>query len=148
MKDPQIILFNHLLQHQYNLMKYPAHQSVPLAPIQNAIHHMPGNVHVYNFDILPLPSTQGMHIFCQMISFSFSVSPIGATLAHMVVDIGVTKAPHAGATGSAMSSEMPSSAASSNHVPFTPSEIPGKHLGTTLYFADAMNVSQSDEEKP
>ena len=46
----------------------------------------------------------------------------------MVVDNGVTEAPHAGASGSAMSSEMavsPSSAASSNHAPFTPSEIPG-----------------------
>ena len=46
----------------------------------------------------------------------------------MVVDNGVPEAPHAGATGSAMSSEMavsPSSAASSNHAPFTPSEIPG-----------------------
>lgn len=46
----------------------------------------------------------------------------------MVVDNGAPEAPHAGATGSAMSSEMvvsPSSAASSNHAPFTPSEIPG-----------------------
>ncbi|CAL4952417.1 unnamed protein product [Urochloa decumbens] len=46
----------------------------------------------------------------------------------MAVDNGVTEAPHAGVTGSAMSSEMavsPSSAASSNHAPFTPSEIPG-----------------------
>jgi len=43
----QIILFNHLLQHQYNLMKYPAPPNIPLAPIQNGIHHMPGNVPVY-----------------------------------------------------------------------------------------------------
>jgi len=46
----------------------------------------------------------------------------------MVVDNGAPEAPHAAATGSAMSSEMavsPSSAASSNHAPFTPSEIPG-----------------------
>jgi len=42
----------------------------------------------------------------------------------MVVDSGAPEAPHTGA----MSSEMavsPSSAASSNHAPFTPSEIPG-----------------------
>jgi len=42
----QIILFNNLLQHQYNLMKYAVPSSVPLAPMQNGIHHMPGNVHV------------------------------------------------------------------------------------------------------
>jgi hypothetical protein len=46
----------------------------------------------------------------------------------MVVDNGAPEAPHAGATGSVMSSEMavsPSSAASSNHAPFMPPEIPG-----------------------
>lgn len=49
----------------------------------------------------------------------------------MVVDNSVPEAPHAGATGSAMSSEMavsPSSAASSNHAPFTPSEIAGMSM--------------------
>jgi hypothetical protein len=47
----------------------------------------------------------------------------------MVVDSGAPEARNVGAaTGSAMSSEMavsPSSAASSNYAPFTPSEIPG-----------------------
>ncbi|BAF04338.2 Os01g0220200 [Oryza sativa Japonica Group] len=43
----QIILFNHLLQHQYNLMKYPAPPNVPLAPMQNGMHPMPGKVHAY-----------------------------------------------------------------------------------------------------
>ncbi|GMP43777.1 hypothetical protein CsSME_00013011 [Camellia sinensis var. sinensis] len=37
----QIILFNHLLEHQYHLMKYPIPPKVPLAPIQNGIHPMP-----------------------------------------------------------------------------------------------------------
>uniref|UniRef100_A0A0D9UYD3 Ectonucleotide pyrophosphatase/phosphodiesterase family member 3 n=1 Tax=Leersia perrieri TaxID=77586 RepID=A0A0D9UYD3_9ORYZ len=40
----QIILFNHLLQHQYNLMKYPAPPNVPLAHMQNGMHHMPVNL--------------------------------------------------------------------------------------------------------
>lgn len=39
----QIILFNQLLEHQYHLMKFPAPPKVPLTPIQNEIHHMPGN---------------------------------------------------------------------------------------------------------
>lgn len=41
----QIILFNHLLEHQYHLMKYPpGPPKVPLAPIQNGMHPMaPGN---------------------------------------------------------------------------------------------------------
>ncbi|KAF6145833.1 hypothetical protein GIB67_028828, partial [Kingdonia uniflora] len=33
----QIIMFNHMLEHQYHLMKYP---EVLLAPMQNGIHPM------------------------------------------------------------------------------------------------------------
>lgn len=39
----QILLFNHLLEHQYHLMKYPVPPKLPLAPMQNGIHPMPGN---------------------------------------------------------------------------------------------------------
>ncbi|KAK8639669.1 hypothetical protein V6N13_138041 [Hibiscus sabdariffa] len=41
----QILLFNHLLEHQYHLMKYPMPPKVPLVPLQNGIHNhpMPGN---------------------------------------------------------------------------------------------------------
>ncbi|MCL7024562.1 hypothetical protein MKW94_001389 [Papaver nudicaule] len=39
----QIIMFNHLLEHQYHLMKYPAPPKVPMVPMQNGVHHMPGN---------------------------------------------------------------------------------------------------------
>lgn len=39
----QINLFNHLLEHQYNLMKYPVPQQVTFAPTPNGIHPMPGN---------------------------------------------------------------------------------------------------------
>lgn len=39
----QILLFNHLLEHHYHLSKYnPMSPKVPLAPIQNGIHPMPG----------------------------------------------------------------------------------------------------------
>ncbi|MED6180155.1 hypothetical protein PIB30_007666 [Stylosanthes scabra] len=39
----QILLFNHLLEHQYHLMKSSLPATVPLAPIQNGIHPMSGN---------------------------------------------------------------------------------------------------------
>lgn len=43
----QILLFNHLLEHQCNLMKYSMPPKVPLAPIQNGIHPMPGKFSVH-----------------------------------------------------------------------------------------------------
>jgi hypothetical protein len=39
----QINLFNHLLEHQYHLMKYPVPQQVPFPPAPNGIRPMPGN---------------------------------------------------------------------------------------------------------
>ncbi|KAF6174911.1 hypothetical protein GIB67_026399, partial [Kingdonia uniflora] len=36
----QIIMFNHMLEHQYYLMKYPVQPEVLLAPMQNGIHPM------------------------------------------------------------------------------------------------------------
>ncbi|PUZ58709.1 hypothetical protein GQ55_5G529400 [Panicum hallii var. hallii] len=139
----QIILFNHLLQHQYNLMKYPVPSSVPLAPMQNGIHHMPVSnlpmgYPVLQQPIMPAPGQPHIDPMACGMSSGHVVNGIPAPGGYhpirmnsgndMVVDNGVTEAPHAGATGSAMSSEMavsPSSAASSNHAPFTPSEIPG-----------------------
>lgn len=40
-------MYNHLLEHQYNLMKYPVPPKVPLAPMQNGIHTMPGHCGLY-----------------------------------------------------------------------------------------------------
>lgn len=45
----QIILFNHLLEHQYHLMKYPVPPKVPLTPVQNGVNTMPGNF-IYRYD--------------------------------------------------------------------------------------------------
>jgi uncharacterized protein (TIGR01589 family) len=47
----QILLFNHLLEHQYHLMKCPMPPKVPLAPIQNGIHPMPVQSTIYLWDI-------------------------------------------------------------------------------------------------
>ncbi|KAF6166056.1 hypothetical protein GIB67_012953, partial [Kingdonia uniflora] len=38
----QIIMFNHMLEHQYHLMKYLIQPEVLLAPMQNGIHPMSG----------------------------------------------------------------------------------------------------------
>ncbi|WVZ72832.1 hypothetical protein U9M48_021253 [Paspalum notatum var. saurae] len=139
----QIVLFNHLLQHQYNLMKYPVPPNVPLAPIQNGIHHMPVSNLPMGYPVLQqpiMPAPGQPHMDPMACGLSSGVvngipapggyHPIRMNSGNdMAVDNGgVPEAPHAGATGSAMSSEMavsPSSAASSNHAPFTPSEIPG-----------------------
>ncbi|XP_075488528.1 uncharacterized protein LOC142527570 isoform X2 [Primulina tabacum] len=40
----QIISFNNLLAHQYHMMKYPVSPKVPLAPMQNGIHSVPGKL--------------------------------------------------------------------------------------------------------
>ncbi|KAK3163240.1 hypothetical protein QOZ80_1AG0001150 [Eleusine coracana subsp. coracana] len=139
----QIILFNHLLQHQYNLMKYPAPPNAPLAPMQNGIHPLPVTNFPMGYPVLQqpmMPAPGQPHIdpmACGLssghvangIPASGGYHPIRMNSGNdMVVDNGAHEAPNAGATGSAMSSEMavsPSSAASSNHAPFTPSEIPG-----------------------
>lgn len=64
----QIILFNHLLEHQYHLMKYPVQPKVPLTPIQNGIHHMPVQL-IYLWGIQFCRSTQ-----CQL-QFSLMLTP-------------------------------------------------------------------------
>ncbi|CAL9061624.1 uncharacterized protein LOC135617193 isoform X1 [Musa acuminata AAA Group] len=132
----QIILFNHLLEHQYHLMKYPVQPKVPLTPIQNGIHHMPVNLPM-GYPVLPqhpMPATVQPH-----------VDPMGCGLSscHVVNGIpapgsfhpirlnsgtnGTTEATHTAPPCSASMSEMavsPASVASSNHFPFTP-EISG-----------------------
>ncbi|KQK03331.1 uncharacterized protein LOC100838575 isoform X1 [Brachypodium distachyon] len=140
----QIILFNHLLQHQYNLMKYPAPPN-PLVPMQNGIHSMPVNNLPMGYPVLqqPLMPAPGQpHIDAMVCGLSSGhvVNGIPAPGGYhpirmnsgndMVVDNGAPEAAHPGA----MSSEMavsPSSAASSNHAPFTPSDIPGMAMDTS-----------------
>nr|KAJ0218730.1 hypothetical protein LSAT_V11C300125580 [Lactuca sativa] len=45
-----IIIFNHLLEHQYHLMKYPMPPKLPMGPIQNRVHPMPGMLTTYPWD--------------------------------------------------------------------------------------------------
>ncbi|XP_028125176.1 uncharacterized protein LOC114322120 [Camellia sinensis] len=61
----QIIMFNHLLEHQYHLMKYPVPPKVPLAPIQNGIHPMAVNNLPMGYPVLqqpPVPATGQPHL--------------------------------------------------------------------------------------
>ncbi|CAL4900464.1 unnamed protein product [Urochloa decumbens] len=206
----QIILFNHLLQHQYNLMKYPAPPSVPLAPIQNGIHHMPVSnlpmgYPVLQQPIMPAPGQPHIDPMACGLSSGHVVNGIPAPSGYhpirmnsgndMAVDNGVTEAPHAGVTGSAMSSEMAEMLGPLQLGPdgtsrdsirslgqlwnFSLSDLTAdltslgdlealeNYTGTPFlasdsdilldspdqddiveYFADAINGSQSDEEKP
>ncbi|KAG8363260.1 hypothetical protein BUALT_Bualt19G0003700 [Buddleja alternifolia] len=61
----QIILFNHLLEHQYNVMKYPVPPKVPLAPMQNGFHTMPVDNLPMGYPVLqhpPVHATMRPHI--------------------------------------------------------------------------------------
>ncbi|KAJ3701130.1 hypothetical protein LUZ61_004835 [Rhynchospora tenuis] len=146
----QIILFNHLLEHQYHLMKYPVPPKVPIAPMQNGIHPMPVNNLPMGYPVLqqpPIPPAGGPHQLdpsagglssCHVVNgfpAPANYHPIRMNSGNdMVIDNGAgapepaaPPAPPATGTMSAMS-EMavsPSSAASSNHFPFTPTEISG-----------------------
>ncbi|KAL3815123.1 hypothetical protein ACJIZ3_016391 [Penstemon smallii] len=51
----QIILFNHLLEHQFHMMKYPVPPKIPLAPMQNGIHPMPVNNLPMGYPIMHQP---------------------------------------------------------------------------------------------
>ncbi|TVU16972.1 hypothetical protein EJB05_32977, partial [Eragrostis curvula] len=134
----QINLFNHLLEHQYHLMKYPVPHQVPFPQAQNGIRPMPVNNLPMGYPVLQQP---GMAAPGQP-----HVSPMayGPPSNHVVNGIPAPGGYHpicmnsgngmmenethetAHATTACSASEMavsPSSAMSSNHVSFTPSEI-------------------------
>ncbi|XP_006654155.1 uncharacterized protein LOC102701914 [Oryza brachyantha] len=129
----QINLFNHLLEHQYHLMKYPVPQQVPLAPAQNGIRPMPGNNLPMGYPVLQQPGMPapgqphvnsmscgppGCHVV-NGIPAPGAYNPIRMSSVNGMTENEVPGTAHAGA----MSTEMavsPSSAMSSNHVSFTP----------------------------
>ncbi|XP_042403068.1 uncharacterized protein LOC121992640 isoform X1 [Zingiber officinale] len=140
----QIILFNHLLEHQYHLMKYPVQPKVPLAPIQNGIHTMPVNLPM-GYPILPqhaMQVTGQPHIDSMACGLSSChvVNGIPAPGGFHPIRInsatnGTPEVAHATPPCGTISSmsEMalsPASAASSNHFPFTP-EMSGIGMDAT-----------------
>ncbi|KAL2468908.1 hypothetical protein Fot_50484 [Forsythia ovata] len=141
----QIILFNHLLEHQYHLMKYPVPPKVPLAPIQNGIHPIPVNTLPMGYPVMqqpPVPATGQHHLdsmgystsSCHIVNgvpASGNFHPMRMTSGNdMTIDTGGVGASPAMPPNNAMSSlsdmpVSPTSVASTGHFPFSASEISG-----------------------
>ncbi|KAF9669067.1 hypothetical protein SADUNF_Sadunf14G0069200 [Salix dunnii] len=138
----QILLFNHLLEHQYHLMKYPVPSKVPLVPMQNGMHPMPVNNLPMGYPVLqqtPMPAPGQPHLdsmSCGM-SSCHVVNGVPAPgnfhpirMNDMVMGNSAADTAHAVPPSSAISSmsEMPvspTSVTSSGHFPFTTSDMSG-----------------------
>ncbi|KAK9279197.1 hypothetical protein L1049_012875 [Liquidambar formosana] len=147
----QILTFNHLLEHQYRLMKYPVPPKVPLAPIQNGIHPMPVNNLPMGYPILqqpPMQATGQPHLdsmgcgisSCHVVNgvpAPGNFHPLRMNSGNdMVMDSSAADVAPVIPPSSAMSSmsEMgmsPTSVASSGHFPFTASDISGMGVDTS-----------------
>ncbi|KAK4802552.1 hypothetical protein SAY86_000755 [Trapa natans] len=148
----QILLFNHLLEHQYHLMKYPVPPKVPLVPIQNGIHPMPVNNLPMGYPVLQQPP---MHVPGQPhpnpiacgISSCHVVNGVPAPSNYhpmhvnsgsdVVMDTTAVDAVPTIPQNSVMSSmpEMPvspASAVSSTHFPFSATEMQGMGIDTSV----------------
>ncbi|KAL1350375.1 uncharacterized protein [Arachis hypogaea] len=120
----QILMFNHLLEHQYHLMKSSLPAKAPLAPIQNGVHPMSVNNLPMGYPVLqqpPLPAAGQPHLD----------SMGGAISGHVVNGVPAPSNYHSIRTNSANGSSMsemplsPASVASSSHFPFSASDISG-----------------------
>ncbi|GMI66786.1 hypothetical protein like AT2G46420 [Hibiscus trionum] len=145
----QILLFNHLLEHQYHMMKYPVPPKVPLAPIQNGIHPMPVNNLPMGYPVLqqpPIPATGQPHIDSMGISSCHVVNGVPAPSNFqpmrmssgndMVMDNSASDVTPAipPTTGMSSVSEMPvscTSVASSGSFPFSASDMSGMGVDTS-----------------
>ncbi|KAG7025325.1 hypothetical protein SDJN02_11820, partial [Cucurbita argyrosperma subsp. argyrosperma] len=129
----QILLFNHLLEHQYHLMKYNMPPKVPLAPIQNGIHPMPDNnlpmgYPVFQQSMAPVPGRPHIDTMGNGISSCHIVNGVPAPTLSSMSEIPVS----------------PTSVASSGHFPFSASEISGIGAETsTLETAFTSDVANS-----
>ncbi|XP_042030203.1 uncharacterized protein LOC121777129 isoform X1 [Salvia splendens] len=141
----QIILFNHLLEHQFHLMKYPVPPKVPLAPMQNGIHPMPVTNLPMGYPVIqhpPVPATGQPHIdpmgystsSCHIVNgvpAPGNFHPMRMNSGNdMVIDTNTSDVSPIMPPNNAMSSMSdipvsPTSVASSGHFPFSTSEISG-----------------------
>ncbi|CAA2960868.1 Hypothetical predicted protein [Olea europaea subsp. europaea] len=146
----QIILFNNLLEHQHHLMKYPMPPKVSFAPMHNGIHSMPVNNLPMGYPVIqqpPVPATGQVHIDSMGYSTSgFHVvngvpAPGNFHLMQMnsgndmAIDTNAADLSPAMPPNNAMSSMSdmlvsPTSAASSDHFPFSASEVSGLGVDT------------------
>lgn len=142
----QILMFNHLLEHQYHMMKYPVPHKVPLAPMQNGIHSMPVNNLPMGYPVIqqaqmPAPGQPHLDSIGCGPSSCHVVNGIPAPGSFQPIQMNsgnesTYEAAPAAAPCSFMSTATdmavsPASAASSNHFPFTPSEISGMGMDAT-----------------
>ncbi|KAM7275434.1 hypothetical protein ACFE04_017300 [Oxalis oulophora] len=146
----QILIFNHLLEHQYQIMKYPIPPKVPLAPIQNGIHHMPVNNLPMGYPVLqqpPIPATGQPHLDSMGISSCHVVNGVPApgnfhpmrmnTGNDMVIDSSgadiIPTVPPNGAMSSMSDMPVsPTSVASSGHFPFSASDMSGMGVDASV----------------
>ncbi|KAK9758063.1 hypothetical protein RND81_01G204100 [Saponaria officinalis] len=144
----QIALFNHLLEHQYHLIKYPMPPKVPLAPIRNGIHPMPVNNLPMGYPVLhpPMPAAGHLDSMSHGLSSCHVVNgvPAPSNFQPMRMNSGNDMVMESSSSdpapvippGSAVSSMSdmpisPTSVASNNHFPFTASDIPGMGVDTS-----------------
>ncbi|XP_020880822.1 uncharacterized protein LOC9314471 isoform X1 [Arabidopsis lyrata subsp. lyrata] len=146
----QIILFNHLLEHQYHLMKYsPGPPKIPLAPIQNGMHPMaPVNMPM-GYPVLQHPQMHvpgHPHLDAMGVSSCHVVNGVPApanfhplrmnTANDMVIDTTANDAtpqvipPNSGGMPEMVAS--PASVASSGHFPFAASDMSGMVMDTSV----------------
>ncbi|KAL1313275.1 uncharacterized protein [Arachis hypogaea] len=120
----QILMFNHLLEHQYHLMKSSLPAKAPLAPIQNGVHPMSVNNLPMGYPVLqqpPLPAAGQPHLD----------SMGGSISGHVVNGVPAPSNYHPIRTNSVNGSSIsemplsPASVASSGHFPFSATDISG-----------------------
>ncbi|KAL9262425.1 hypothetical protein AKJ16_DCAP10317 [Drosera capensis] len=150
----QIIVFNHLLENQYHLMKFPVPPKVPLAPIQNGLHPMPVNNMPMGYPVLqppPIPATGQPHLdsmghgtsSCHVVNGvpapgSYQPMRINSgnemVMEDNAVGAGQAMPPTTGMSPMSSMSDMPispTSVASSGHFPFSASEMTGMGVDTS-----------------
>ncbi|CAN6822824.1 unnamed protein product [Brassica oleracea var. botrytis] len=147
----QIIVFNHLLEHQYHLMKYPVHPKVPLVPMQNGIHPMaPVNNMPMGYPVLQHPQMHvpgHPHIDAMGMSSCHVVNGVPApgnfqpmrmnSGNDMVIDTTAADPtppmipPNNGMSSVSEMPVSPASVASSGHFPFAASDMSGMGMDTS-----------------
>lgn len=140
----QILLFNHLLEHQCHLMNYPVPPKVPFTPLQNGIHHMPVNNLPMGYPVMqqpPLPAA-GQHLDSMNCGISSchvvngvpapgNFQPMHMNSGNdMMMSNGTRDVPHSMPPSTAMSCMpdmpiSPTSAASGGHFQFDAPDISG-----------------------
>ncbi|XP_020577308.1 uncharacterized protein LOC110022608 isoform X2 [Phalaenopsis equestris] len=139
----QILMFNHLLEHQYHMMKYPIPLKVPQTPIQNGIHPIPVNNLPMGYTVIqhpqmPTPAQPHPDSIACGLSSCHVVNGVPAGFQRIQMNSGnetIEPAPAAVPCSSVPAADdvavSPASAASRNHFPFTPSEISGMGMDAT-----------------